>query len=110
MESATPFLLLVPEVPFVLLYGPGIIVSLRRIRRHRRVSVLALIGFVGLSLSMLIRASLLVMGFSNMPREEFWIWQTTGNVIATFLTIAAWVCLMVAIFIDRGKDRSADVF
>ena len=108
MESAAVlFLVLLPYVPFVLVYAAGIIVSLAMIGRYRKVSALALTGFVGLSLGTLIRAATAVMALpqyrGDTPIREFAIWVSTTSLIATLLMFAATVFLIVAVFIDRGK-------
>jgi len=108
MESAgVLFLVLLPYVPLVLVYGAGIIVSLAMIGGHRKVSALALTGFAGLSLGTLIRAATTLMALpqyrGDMSMRDFAIWVSTTSLIATSLTVGAMVFLIVAIFIDRGK-------
>ena len=114
MESTAVFTVLLPWGPLLLVYAAGIIVSLVTIGTHRKVSAFALTGFVGLLLSALIRAATTLMLLpqyrGNTPIQQFAIWLSITGLIATLLTVAAMVFLIVAIFIDRRKDRLTDIF
>jgi formate hydrogenlyase subunit 3/multisubunit Na+/H+ antiporter MnhD subunit len=106
MESLTATLLvLLPSAPLVLVYVVGIILALVNMEGYRRASAFALTGFVGLLLGALIRAAGILMTLppyrGDRPISELAIWIAAVNYLATFLTVAAMVFLMVAIFTDR---------
>jgi hypothetical protein len=74
---------------------------------RRKASTFALTGFVGLLLTVLIRGTATLMTLpefrGNMPVNELSIRIGTINILATLLTVAAMVLLMVAIFTDRER-------
>jgi hypothetical protein len=109
MESPAALLLLLPSAPLVLVYAAGIIVALLKIGDYGKASGFALTGFVGLLLATLIRAASTLMTLpeyrGNMPIRELAIQLATLNYLATFLTVAAMVLLMVAIFTGRERPE-----
>jgi hypothetical protein len=109
-ESLPPeFRLLLPLAPLVLVYAAGIIVALVNMESHRKASAFALTGFVGLLLGALIRAAGTLKTLpeyrGDMPVTELAVRLVAMNYVATFLTVAAMVFLIVAIFIDRERPE-----
>ncbi len=110
MESwLAAFFLLLPSAPLVLVYVAGIILALLKMGDCRKASAFALAGFVGLLLGALIRAASLVMALpqyrGDMPVRELGVRLAWTNYMATFLTAAAMVLLIVAIFTDRERPE-----
>jgi hypothetical protein len=110
MESLpAALLLLLPSAPLVLVYAAGILVALVRIGDYRKTSAFALTGFVGLLLGALIRAAGTLMTLpeyrGDMPVRELGLRLTAINYIATLLTVAAMIFLIVAIFTDRERPE-----
>ena len=110
MESLpAALLLLLPSAPLVLVYAAGILVALVRIGDYRKASALALTGFVGLLVGTLIRAAGTLMTLpeyrGDMPVRELAMRLTATNYIATLLTVAAMIFLIVAIFTDRERPE-----
>jgi formate hydrogenlyase subunit 3/multisubunit Na+/H+ antiporter MnhD subunit len=109
MGSLPPaaFILLVPLAPLVLVYLAGIALALLNMGDYRKASAFALTGFVGLLLGAVIRAAATLMTLpqfrGDMPASELGIRLAVTNYTATFLTAAAMVFLIVAIFIDRER-------
>jgi hypothetical protein len=109
MDSSTAALfLLLPSVPLVLVYAAGIIAALLNMVAYRKASTFALTGFIGLLLTVLIRGTATLMTLpefhGNMPINELSIRIGTINILATLLTVAAMVLLIVAIFTDRDRQ------
>jgi hypothetical protein len=110
MESLpAAFFLLLPSAPLVLVYATGIIVALLKMGKYRNASAFALTGFVGLLLGALIRAAGTLMTLpeyrGDMPVMQLAIRLAATNYLATLLTVAAMVLLMVAIFTERERPE-----
>jgi uncharacterized protein YebE (UPF0316 family) len=111
MESLPPaaFFLLLPLAPLVLVYVVGIALALLNMGDYRKASAFALTGFAGLLLGALIRAAATLMTLpeyrGDMPVRELATRLAVTNYMATFLTAAAMVFLIVAIFIDRERPE-----
>jgi hypothetical protein len=99
------FFLLLPSAPLVLVYAIGIIVALLKMGLHRKASAFALAGFAGLLLSTLIRASGNLMTLpayrGGLSITELGSRLAAINYLATALTVAAMVLLILAIFTGR---------
>jgi hypothetical protein len=93
----------------MLAYVAGIILALVNMGDYRQASAFALTGFVGLLLGALIRAAGPLMTLpqyrGDMPASELAIRLTVTNYMATFLTAAAMVLLIAAIFTDRERPE-----
>jgi formate hydrogenlyase subunit 3/multisubunit Na+/H+ antiporter MnhD subunit len=109
MESLpAAFFLLLPAAPLVLVYAAGIIVALLKKADYPMASAFALTGFSGLLMGTLIRGTATLMTLpeyrGDMSITELGIQLAAINFLATFLTVAATVFLIVAIF--TGRERS----
>jgi formate hydrogenlyase subunit 3/multisubunit Na+/H+ antiporter MnhD subunit len=93
----------------VLVYAAGIIVALLKRGDYPMASAFALTGFGGLLLGALIRAVATLMTLpeyrGDMSLRELGIQLAAINFLATFLTVAATVFLIVAIFTGRECRR-----
>jgi hypothetical protein len=101
--------LLLPAAPLALVYAAGIIVALLMMGTYRKASAYALTGFVGLLLATLIRAAATLMTLpeyrGGLSIVELGSRLAAINYLATALTVAAVVFLMVAIFTDRERPE-----
>lgn len=98
--SLLPFLIV--QIPFLMIYCVGIVLSIVRWKRHPTVSKLCLIAFSSFLLSLSIRNGQQIWIFSAIRREESA--RTIGTLgaavgaVASLLTVAGWAILLPAIF------------
>ena len=106
MESFAPaFILLLPSAPLVLVYVVGAIFALVKLRTWPKAATFALIGFLGDLVAQLMHAGSLLMTLpayrGTLTIAELGSRLAAINLLATVLTVAATVMLLIAIFTDR---------